>query len=148
MSKVRGDSARRQMDRVDRLRRRMKQLLLKNVNPQEISALEWAIPILENKIVEEFGELPPSRYPMYKHEYADYVTKLKERDGAVCYLCNLPLGTDISIDHVVPISKGGKDDMENYKLTHAKCNLKKGSSDLSNYLQGKPAALNSNEGSK
>lgn len=31
-----------------------------------------------------------------------------------------------SIDHVLPKSKGGKNSMKNYALTHKKCNNKKG----------------------
>ena len=61
-----------------------------------------------------------------------------EEYGAVCYLCEeqidltLPrkIGTPgwgwgLHIDHVEPISKGGKDCLENVAPTHAICNLNK-----------------------
>jgi 5-methylcytosine-specific restriction endonuclease McrA len=43
---------------------------------------------------------------------------------AVCYLCHEPFKTlkDITIDHWVPLSKGGLDKLENYRLAHAECN--------------------------
>jgi 5-methylcytosine-specific restriction endonuclease McrA len=32
----------------------------------------------------------------------------------------------LHIDHLIPISKGGSDTLENVRPTHALCNLKKG----------------------
>lgn len=125
-SKASTDSARRQTQRLDRIRRRLRQLYLNGTNIQEVSALEWAIPILEAHIVDQFGSLPVSRYPMYKHERRDCVEKLLERDGDLCYLCDQPLDGERSIDHVVPLVKGGKDNMSNYRLAHHRCNALKG----------------------
>lgn len=56
--------------------------------------------------------------------------KLYERDKGVCWLCggvcDLSLDTNDnyypSIDHVVPITKGGKDEWSNIKLAHRICN--------------------------
>jgi len=47
--------------------------------------------------------------------------------GGVCYLCSSPFETmkDITIDHWQPLSKGGKDELENYRLAHFGCNLLK-----------------------
>jgi 5-methylcytosine-specific restriction endonuclease McrA len=58
--------------------------------------------------------------------------------GDVCYLCGLGIdllaprkcGIDgwengLHIDHVLPISKGGADALENVRPTHGLCNLKK-----------------------
>lgn len=53
------------------------------------------------------------------------------RQGAICPLCDEWLGGDllngrmIHIDHIVPRSKGGSDDLDNLQLTHATCNLRK-----------------------
>lgn len=62
------------------------------------------------------------------------LAKLFERDGGVCWLCGelCDYTADIngnmypSIDHVVPISKGGKDEWSNIKLAHRICNAKRG----------------------
>jgi 5-methylcytosine-specific restriction endonuclease McrA len=44
--------------------------------------------------------------------------------GSVCYLCGKPIETakDITFDHWEPLSKGGIDDLENYRLAHYACN--------------------------
>lgn len=67
--------------------------------------------------------------------------KLYKRDKGICYICNTKCdyedyiilnGTIIcgdyypSIEHVIPISKGGTDDWENIRLAHRKCNNLKG----------------------
>lgn len=46
------------------------------------------------------------------------------RDKGVCHLCGQG-GADC-VDHVVPRSKGGTDDLGNLKAAHATCNLRKG----------------------
>lgn len=59
---------------------------------------------------------------------------LIERDGNVCHLCNLEIDLSLArnsrfgatIDHVVPVSKGGADTLDNMKLAHWICNIKKG----------------------
>lgn len=44
--------------------------------------------------------------------------------GSDCYLCGEPFedAKDITIDHWVPVSKGGLDEIDNYRLAHALCN--------------------------
>lgn len=51
-----------------------------------------------------------------------------DRDGGVCQICLEPIGeTAFHIDHVVPLCKGGEHSYANVQLTHAHCNLSKGS---------------------
>lgn len=53
--------------------------------------------------------------------------KLFDAQEGICYLCNDPLTIyDITVDHVVPKSRGGKDSMRNILLTHSRCNSEKG----------------------
>jgi 5-methylcytosine-specific restriction endonuclease McrA len=55
------------------------------------------------------------------------------RDKGICYLCNEVVNPSLprvsagggTIDHVIPISKGGLDTMENCKLAHWSCNNRK-----------------------
>lgn len=65
-----------------------------------------------------------------------------KRDGGICYLCGARCSfndwkpgtvrawsagdTYPTIDHVIPISKGGKDTLENVRLACWKCNVSKG----------------------
>jgi 5-methylcytosine-specific restriction endonuclease McrA len=59
---------------------------------------------------------------------------LIQRDGNVCHICldvidlSLPRNSRFgaTIDHVMPVSKGGADTLENMKLAHWICNIKKG----------------------
>ena len=59
--------------------------------------------------------------------------------GITCYLCDKAIDMDsprncignrwefgLHIDHLIPISKGGADTLENVRPTHALCNINKG----------------------
>ena len=56
-----------------------------------------------------------------------------ERDGWVCRLCRLPIDPAVawpdsmsaSVDHVVPLSKGGEHSMTNAQAAHLGCNSRK-----------------------
>lgn len=53
--------------------------------------------------------------------------KLYDVQEGRCYLCNDEMNVyDITIDHVVPVSLGGKDKMHNKLLAHSICNSEKG----------------------
>lgn len=54
--------------------------------------------------------------------------QIMERDGYTCRLCGryMPDGNGLHIDHIVPISKGGKTVPSNLQVLCAKCNLSKG----------------------
>lgn len=57
--------------------------------------------------------------------------EVANRDRWICHLCNEPVEKNLknrnpkmgSLDHVIPISKGGKHSYENTKLSHYECNL-------------------------
>jgi 5-methylcytosine-specific restriction endonuclease McrA len=65
-----------------------------------------------------------------RHRRAD----IFERDGYVCQLCGEPIDMTIktpdpgsaSIDHIIPVCRGGTDDPENVHAAHLGCNFKKG----------------------
>lgn len=48
-----------------------------------------------------------------------------QEHGRWCYLCESPIGSDLHMDHVVPLSRGGLHCYENVRPTHATCNLSK-----------------------
>lgn len=54
---------------------------------------------------------------------------LIRRDGCVCSLCEEPIATmkDVTLDHIVPRSRGGSDTIENLQLAHERCNQAKDS---------------------
>lgn len=47
---------------------------------------------------------------------------LRKRDGNLCVLCRQGLGGKLSIDHVIPVSRGGTSHPENLRLVHHACN--------------------------
>ena len=57
-------------------------------------------------------------------------TAVLERDSYTCQLCHSPVITNpdnlAHIDHIVPVSKGGTNDLDNLRCLCAKCNLQKG----------------------
>lgn len=47
-----------------------------------------------------------------------------------CFVCGRNVDWhESSIEHIVPISKGGTDDMENLSISHRICNLRRGNND-------------------
>ena len=53
---------------------------------------------------------------------AAIVSLLLDRDGPRCHWCRRPLGSDISIEHLRPLSRGGGNDLDNLALAHRGCN--------------------------
>jgi hypothetical protein len=61
--------------------------------------------------------------------------RLHSRQNGVCFICEDPIDldlqrNDLEIDHVIPIANEGKDEENNFALTHEPCNRRKSSSDL------------------
>jgi 5-methylcytosine-specific restriction endonuclease McrA len=58
------------------------------------------------------------------------IAHLARRDGVKCGLCrkriNLEIDTNarmgVTVDHIIPVSHGGTDDMANLRLAHRICN--------------------------
>lgn len=53
----------------------------------------------------------------------------------LCFICEEPIDPELhrgelEIDHIIPIADQGKDEENNFALTHEVCNCQKGSSDL------------------
>jgi len=61
------------------------------------------------------------------------VVYLRKRDGDNCAICGKKVGSGkrlaktrrASIDHIVPVVKGGTNDLENLQLSHLHCNIAK-----------------------
>jgi hypothetical protein len=56
----------------------------------------------------------------------DKRSKVIARDGLACWLCGLQTGSKgrmlRTLDHVIPVSRGGTDALENLRLAHLICN--------------------------
>ena len=77
-----------------------------------------------------------TRYGVLSIPYSKEEVLLKY--GTDCHICNQPIDLSISrkpgilgwqkalhLDHVIPMSKGGSDTIDNVKPSHAECNLRK-----------------------
>jgi 5-methylcytosine-specific restriction endonuclease McrA len=59
--------------------------------------------------------------------------EIAERDNFICHICEQAVDMSLprtskfgaTLDHVIPVSKGGVDSRENLKLAHWICNIKK-----------------------
>jgi len=57
-----------------------------------------------------------------KSNYKKEKIELLKRDGRHCFYCGLPLEDDISLEHLISLSSGGKNTISNMVLCHEKCN--------------------------
>lgn len=56
--------------------------------------------------------------------------------GMICHLCGGEIESrdDLHFDHVIPVSRGGREAYDNIRPSHAWCNMQKGSKLLSEYF--------------
>ena len=65
-----------------------------------------------------------ARFDRLRREAQRHLPALFERDGKACKQCGC---TDLlTIDHVVPLSRGGSNELENLQILCNKCNSRKG----------------------
>jgi len=68
------------------------------------------------------------------YEVREYLLEKWNRECAYCKKNEVPL----QVEHIVPRAKGGSNRISNLCLACEKCNLKKGTQDLKDFLKGKP----------
>ena len=65
--------------------------------------------------------------PGKRHEY--FRKRFYEIHGNICGICGKPVEyTELQIDHIIPLTRGGPHTYENLQVTHNKCNWSKGAS--------------------
>jgi hypothetical protein len=78
-------------------------------------------------------ELPPMRRSAGKERRLEL---LCERDGWFCHLCGAPVSMDaqgydfLTLDHIVPRSRGGRNSIDNLAPAHYRCNNQRGNAPL------------------
>lgn len=65
---------------------------------------------------------------MDKHEWKDLYRMQIKNLTCYCYLCGKPILKEkqLSLDHCLPLSRGGLNEPSNWRATHKECNSKKG----------------------
>jgi len=59
------------------------------------------------------------KVPRLRQQVVDYY-------GTVCWICRAPITGTVSIDHVIPRSRGGSDDLDNLRPACLRCNTSRG----------------------
>ena len=91
---------------------------------------EWTPPWQKRKSQEYADRMALRRARLARAETGRPVVRheIIARDRATCWICQRIVPDDqIHLDHVIPLSKGGKHEPENVKVACASCNLWKGS---------------------
>lgn len=57
-----------------------------------------------------------------KTSYQKEKKALINRDGTICFYCGLEMNDDITIEHLISLSSGGKNTYANMVLCHYECN--------------------------
>ena len=99
--------------------------------------------LTKNKQIEMCTKCKKRKYD--KHHSSKSLKELYKRDKGVCYICGIKCDYEDyiyrgntfiagnyypSIDHVIPLCKGGTDEWNNLKLAHRICNSYKGKTDI------------------
>ena len=112
-------------------------------NPTKIYEINrrWAAKNPEK--VKEYSRRIFAKRKALKQEngHSHYTEKqVLELHGLICHVCNIEINIDaprvtsggdgwelgLQLDHVIPLSKGGQDSLDNIKPIHVLCNMKKG----------------------
>jgi len=84
-------------------------------------------------IVNILGNIMKNRYTRARRAKIKYTGRKWHRNrlfsqGNICGICEKPItnAKDATVDHIMPLSLGGRDDIENMQLAHKTCNELKG----------------------
>jgi 5-methylcytosine-specific restriction endonuclease McrA len=85
---------------------------------------KFRIPVPDVVVLKDFSRVPTQKVAFTRKN-------LFKRDANTCQYCGVkPRSSDLTIDHVKPVSKGGKTTWENCVLACFKCNHKKSNKTL------------------
>lgn len=74
----------------------------------------------------DYPPIPCKRSDLKTAAWKKARRKVIESQGVVCAYCHCDCSDDPTVDHVVPVSRGGKSRMENLVVACRSCNSKKG----------------------
>lgn len=79
-------------------------------------------------------EKPAPRRSRASSEWQAIRLQIAARDGLVCHYCSATVKpSSFTVDHIVPVFKGGTDDLSNLVACCRRCNSKKGTKDYTDF---------------
>ena len=74
---------------------------------------------------------------MNKKQFKDLYRMSIKIETVFCCLCGKPIikEKELSVEHLMPRSRGGADEIGNWGISHKKCNQQKGALTLEEYRQ-------------
>jgi len=95
-----------------------------NTDGDFISTVSYRLKIPQAIVLLLYDKLPPRRVKFTRKN-------IYRRDNNTCQYCGRKLPTDqLNIDHVIPLSRGGKNTWENVVCSCIACNMRKGNRTL------------------
>ncbi len=65
-----------------------------------------------------------------KNSYVKEKRSILKRDGSTCFYCGKALEDDITLEHLIPLTAGGINNLSNMVLAHESCNNRMGDKHL------------------
>ena len=97
-----------------------------NMTPAEVSHVRKQVSEWKRRNPDRMRAIRKrSRRPRHYEMRETVTVELLRRDGFDCGICKTGLTGKIHIDHIVASCSGGGSSLENLRLTHASCNLKR-----------------------
>lgn len=88
-----------------------------------------------NALAAKRAALEPNKYPNRETVPPKVRQRVYRRDGYSCHYCDIETDDDTrTLDHIVPVSKGGEHTEENLVVACRSCNSKKGTKDYLEFV--------------
>ena len=71
----------------------------------------------------------------YDHAWRKLRLQALMRDMYICQMCNRPAGKSAHVDHIIPKSRGGKDELSNLQTLHGSCHQRKTNAESGEFFQ-------------
>ncbi|MBC8459258.1 MAG: HNH endonuclease [Deltaproteobacteria bacterium] len=72
------------------------------------------------------ADTPKRRPDLYSAEWREKRLVVIQEEGAVCRYCGADCSEDTTVDHIVPVGKGGRSGRANLAVSCRPCNSRKG----------------------
>ena len=102
-----------------------------------LAAMELGIKAVKCDIMEREIENNASSHPN-RRVYIQPVTKkdIYDRSGGICSICGKPLSkNNYTVEHWIPLARGGTNNTDNLRVAHKRCNTCKDSMTINEYCE-------------